>query len=93
MIPEVEDRFFSFFAYEGLGRTMQVCKRWQKMSKERWVRGEFLSDNDRALFRCAQRAKMSGATLPSGIRIPCGTGITWLVKGETIVQVQADEDD
>ena len=43
-----------------------------------------LKDQDLAFARIAQGARVDGATLPSGLKVPVTPGMKWIICGETI---------
>ena len=43
-----------------------------------------LKDQDRAFAQIAQGARVDGATLPSGLKVPVTPGMKWIISGEII---------
>ena len=43
-----------------------------------------LKDQDLAFAQIAQGARVDGATLPSGLKVPVTPGMKWIIYGENI---------
>ena len=43
-----------------------------------------LKDQDLAFAQIAQGARVDGATLPSGLKVPAIPGMKWIISGEII---------
>jgi len=51
-----------------------------------------LKDQDLAFAQIAQGARVDGATLPSGLKVPVTPGKKWIISGEIIRCIEDSED-
>lgn len=51
-----------------------------------------LKDQDLAFAQIAQGARVDGAILPSGLKVPVTPGMKWIISGETIRCIEDSED-
>lgn len=51
-----------------------------------------LKDQDLAFAQIAQGARVDGATLPSGIKVPATPGMKWIIFGEIIRCIEEAND-
>lgn len=51
-----------------------------------------LKDQDKAFAHIAQGARVDGATLPSGLKVPVTPGKKWIIDGQSVRCIEETND-